>query len=223
MATSLSIKNLRGLPLLLLVPAAVLPLSQATARGNVAGASYRAAVTVQGVVTDDKGTPLPGATVVLKGNTSVGASSNADGKFSLSVPTGTETLVISSIGYVTQEIALDGRTTLTIQLVADNKALDEVVVVGYGTQKRSDLTGAVGSVKAAEIVERPVVNVAQSLQGKVAGVDVSLNSGQPGSAPVIRVRGYSSITAGNDPLYVVDGVFWTAGITTLNPNDIESI
>jgi TonB-linked SusC/RagA family outer membrane protein len=223
MATSLSIKNLRGLPLLLLVPAAVLPLSQATAKGSLTGASYRAAVTVQGVVTDDKGNPLPGATIVLKGNTSVGASSDADGKFSLSVPTGTETLVISSIGYVAQEVSLAGRTSLSIQLVTDNKALDEVVVVGYGTQKRSDITGAVGSVKAAELVERPVVNVAQGLQGKVAGVDVSLNSGQPGSSPVIRVRGYSSIAAGNTPLYVVDGVFWEQGITTLNPNDIESL
>jgi len=223
MATSLSIKNLRGLPLLLLVPATVLPLSQATAHGTIAGVRYRVAVTVQGVVTDERGTPLPGATIVLKGNTSVGVSSDADGKFSLSVPTGNETLVISSIGYVSQELNLAGRTTLNIRLVADNKALDEVVVVGYGTQKRSDVTGAIGSVKAAELVERPVVNVAQGLQGKVAGVDVSLNSGQPGSAPVIRVRGYSSINAGNTPLYVVDGVFWEQGITTLNPNDIESL
>jgi len=187
------------------------------------GATYYAAVTVQGVVTDEKGNPLPGATVVLKGNTSVGVSSDADGKFSLSVPTGNETLVISSIGYVAQELNLAGRTTLNIQLVADNKALDEVVVVGYGTQKRSDITGAVGSVKAADLVDRPVVNVAQGLQGRVAGVDVSLNSGQPGGAPQIRVRGYSSISAGNDPLYVVDGVYWRQGITTLNPNDIESI
>ncbi|MGI4735344.1 MAG: SusC/RagA family TonB-linked outer membrane protein [Janthinobacterium lividum] len=223
MATSLSIKNLCGLPLLLLVPATVLPLSQATARGNIAGVRYLAAVTVQGVVTDEKGNPLPGATIVLKGNTSVGVSSDADGKFSLSVPTGNETLVISSIGYVAQELNLAGRTTLSIQLVADNKALDEVVVVGYGTQKRSDITGAVGSVKAADLVDRPVVNVAQGLQGRVAGVDVSLNSGQPGGAPQIRVRGYSSISAGNDPLYVVDGVYWRQGITTLNPNDIESI
>jgi TonB-linked SusC/RagA family outer membrane protein len=223
MTTSLSIKRLRGLPLFLLLPATALPLSQATARASVAGTGYRAAVTVQGTVTDDKGTPLPGATIVLKGNASVGASSDADGKFTLAVPTGTETLLISSIGYVAQEVALAGRTSLTVQLVTDNKALDEVVVVGYGTQRRSDITGAVGSVKAAEILERPVVNVAQSLQGKVAGVDVSLNSGQPGSAPTIRVRGYSSITAGNTPLYVVDGIFWDQGITTLNPADIESI
>ncbi|RZL16763.1 MAG: TonB-dependent receptor [Hymenobacter sp.] len=223
MKTPLSIKDLRGLPLLLLAPAAALAPTAASARPAVAGISHRVDVTVQGVVTDDKGTPLPGATIVLKGANGVGVSSDADGKFSLAVPTGTETLVISSIGYVAQEVSLAGRTSLTISLVTDNKALDEVVVVGYGTQKRSDITGAVGSVKASEIVERPVVNVAQSLQGKVAGVDVALNSGQPGSAPVIRVRGYSSILAGNDPLYVVDGVFWTAGITTLNPNDIESI
>jgi TonB-linked SusC/RagA family outer membrane protein len=222
MSSSLSLKNLRGLPLLLL-PATALPLVSAATASGLPSATYRAAVTVQGVVTDDKGAPLPGATIVLKGATGVGVSADADGKFSLSVPDGNATLVVSSVGFVTQEVALAGRTTLTLQLVADNKALDEVVVVGYGTQKRSDLTGAVGSVKAAELVERPVVNVAQSLQGKVAGVDVSLNSGQPGSTPVIRVRGYSSILAGNDPLYVVDGVFWTAGITTLNPNDIESI
>jgi TonB-linked SusC/RagA family outer membrane protein len=224
MINSLSIRNLRGLPLLLLVPAAMLPLSQATAKGTIAGLTYRAAVTVQGVVTDDKGNPLPGATVVVKGNTSVGVSSDADGKFSLSVPTGNETLVISSIGFVAQEVSLSGRTTLTIKLVTDNKALDEVVVVGYGTQKRSDLTGSVGSVTSAELTERPVINVAQGLQGRVAGVNVALNSGQPGGGdPVIRIRGYGSINAGNNPLYVVDGVFWDAGISNLNPNDIASI
>jgi TonB-linked SusC/RagA family outer membrane protein len=225
MRNSLSIRNLRGLPLLLLVPAAaVLPLSQATARGTIAGLTYRAAVTVQGVVTDDKGNPLPGATVVVKGNTSIGVSSDSDGKFSLSVPTGTETLVISSIGFVAQEVSVAGRTSLTIKLVSDNKALDEVVVVGYGTQKRSDITGAVGSVSSKELTERPVINIAQGLQGRVAGVNVALNSGQPGGGdPVIRIRGYGSINAGNNPLYVVDGVFWDAGISNLNPNDIANI
>ncbi|RZL14132.1 MAG: SusC/RagA family TonB-linked outer membrane protein, partial [Hymenobacter sp.] len=224
MGISLSIKRLRGLPLLLLAPVVALPLSQATAAGLPAGAIYQpAAVTVQGTVTDDKGSPLPGATIVLKGVAGVGVTADADGRFSLSIPDANATLVISSIGFVAQEVTLGGRTTLAIQLVADNKALDEVVVVGYGTQKRSDLTGAVGSVKASELTERPIVNVAQGLQGRVAGVDVSLNSGQPGGAPQIRIRGYSSISAGNDPLYVVDGVYWRQGITTLNPNDIESI
>jgi TonB-linked SusC/RagA family outer membrane protein len=222
MSSSLSFKRFRGLPLLLL-PATTLPLASVAATGSLTSATYRADVTVQGVVTDDKGTPLPGATIVLKGAAGVGVSADADGKFSLAVPDGNATLVISSVGFVTQEVALAGKTTLAIQLVTDNKSLDEVVVVGYGTQKRSDLTGAVGSVKAAELTERPIVNVAQGLQGRVAGVDVSLNSGQPGSSPTIRVRGYSSISAGNDPLYVVDGVYWRQGITTLNPNDIESI
>ena len=224
MRTFLSVKNWRSIPLLLLLgPAVALAPMPTLAKNSNRLHLYLVEVTVQGTVTDDEGSPLPGATIVVKGNSRVGVSADANGKFSLVLPTGNETLVISSVGFVTQEISLAGRTTLTIQLVTDTKALDEVVVVGYGTQKRSDLTGAVGSVKASEIVERPVVNVAQALQGKVAGVDVALNSGQPGSAPVIRVRGYSSILAGNDPLYVVDGVFWTAGITTLNPNDIESI
>ncbi|UOR07112.1 TonB-dependent receptor [Hymenobacter aerilatus] len=223
MTSSLSVKHLCRVPLLALGIATAVPLTQATANSRVAATFRRVDVTVQGVVTDDKGNPLPGATVVLKGATGVGASSDSEGRFSLTVPTGNETLVISSIGYVAQEVAIGGRTSLTIKLVTDNKALDEVVVVGYGTQKRSDITGAVGSVKGSELVERPVVNVAQGLQGKVAGVDVSLNSGQPGGSPTIRVRGYSSITAGNTPLYVVDGVFWEQGITTLNPNDIESI
>jgi TonB-linked SusC/RagA family outer membrane protein len=223
MRTSLSTRSLCRISLLL-IPAAALPLTQATAAKLPTCAIYQPAdVTVQGVVTDDQGSPLPGATIVLKGSTNVGVSADANGKFSLAVPDGNATLVISSVGFVTQELALAGRTTLNVQLVTDNKSLDEVVVVGYGTQKRSDLTGAVGSVKAADLVERPIVNVAQGLQGRVAGVDVSLNSGQPGSAPTIRVRGYSSISAGNDPLYVVDGVYWRQGITTLNPNDIESI
>jgi len=223
MTSSLSVKQLCRVPLLALSVAMVLPLTQATANSRAAATFRRVDVTVQGQVRDDQGNPLPGATVVLKGATGVGASSDAEGRFSLTVPTGNETLVVSSIGYVAQEVAIGGRTTLSIRLVTDNKSLDEVVVVGYGTQKRSDVTGAVGSVSSKELEERPIVNVAQGLQGRVAGVDVSLNSGQPGSNPLIRVRGYGSINAGNNPLYVVDGVFWDAGITSLNPNDIASI
>ncbi|OGX89717.1 hypothetical protein BEN49_08495 [Hymenobacter coccineus] len=185
---------------------------------------HLAPVTVEGTVTDDKGSPLPGATIVVKGNSGVGVSADVNGKFSLTLPTSNETLVISSVGFVAQEISLAGRTTLNIKLVTDTKALDEVVVVGYGTQRRSDLTGAVGSVSSKELTERPVVNVAQGLQGRVAGVNVALNSGQPGAGdPVIRIRGYGSINAGNNPLIVVDGVFWTSGINSINPNDIANI
>ncbi|UOQ69793.1 SusC/RagA family TonB-linked outer membrane protein [Hymenobacter volaticus] len=222
MRNSLSARNLRSIPLLALGAAAILPLTPASANSDIS-TFRRVEVTIQGAVTDDKGSPLPGTTVVVKGSAGLGTSTDAEGKFSLTVPTGNETLVVSAIGYVAQELPLGGRTTLTVKLVTDTKALDEVVVVGYGTQRRSDVTGAVGSVSSKELVERPVVNVAQGLQGRVAGVDVSLNSGQPGSSPTIRVRGYGSINAGNNPLYVVDGVFWDAGITSLNPNDIASI
>jgi len=210
--------------MLVLSTVVALPPTHATANNLVASTFRRIDVTVQGQVRDDQGKPLPGATVVVKGNTGLGASTDAEGRFSLTVPTGNETLVVSSIGYVAQELAIGGRTSLTVQLVIDNKALDEVVVVGYGTQKKSDLTGAVGSVTAKELTERPVINAAQGLQGRVAGVNVSLNSGQPGGGdPLIRVRGYGSINAGNNPLIVVDGVFWTAGINNINPNDIASI
>jgi len=222
MRNSLSVRNLRSIPLLALGTAAVLPLTPASANSDIS-AFRRVDVTIQGSVTDDKGSPLPGTTVVVKGSAGLGTSTDAEGKFSLTVPTGNETLVVSAIGYVAQELPLGGRTTLTVKLVTDTKALDEVVVVGYGTQRRSDLTGAVGSVKSSEILERPVVNVAQSLQGRVAGVNVSVNSGQPGGNPNIRIRGYSSISASNTPLYVVDGVFWEQGIATLNPADIESM
>jgi len=224
MTSSLRIKNLWGIPLFVLGTAVVLPLSQATANHLVISTFRRVDVTVQGQVRDDQGKPLPGATVVVKGNTGLGSSTDAEGRFSLTVPTGNETLVVSSIGYVAQELAIGGRTSLTVQLVVDNKALDEVVVVGYGTQKKSDLTGAVGSVTAKELTERPIINAAQGLQGRVAGVNVALNSGQPGGGnPLIRIRGYGSINAGNNPLIVVDGVFWDAGLNNINPNDIASM
>ena len=223
MITPLFIKNLWGVPLLVLSTVVVLPPTQATANSLVATTLRRVDATITGRVTDSEGKALPGATVVVKGNTGLGTGTDTDGRFSLTVPTGNETLVVSSIGFVTQELALAGRTELNVQLVVDNQSLDEVVVVGYGTQKKSDLTGSVGSVTAKELTERPVINVAQGLQGRVAGVNVSLNSGQPGSNPLIRIRGYGSINAGNNPLYVVDGVFWDAGITSLNPNDIASI
>jgi len=221
MSRSLFRHKIGGGLLALGAAAALLPPGAAAAPRR---AERPADVTIKGQVTDEKGTPLPGATIVVKGVTGLGVSSNADGRFSLAVPTGNETLTISSIGYVAQEIKLGGRTDLNIQLVVDNQALNEVVVVGYGTQKRSDLTGAVGSVTSKELTERPVINIAQGLQGRVAGVNVALNSGQPGGGdPVIRIRGYGSINAGNNPLYVVDGVFWTSGINNLNPNDIASL
>jgi TonB-linked SusC/RagA family outer membrane protein len=175
---------------------------------------------INGTVTDDKGSPIPGVSVKLKGS-AVAVLTSTAGKFSISVPSG-GTLVFSSIGYVSQEVLITNQTTLTVRLAEDNKALDEVVVVGYGTAKRKDLTGSVGSVESKEIKDLAVTRVEQALSGRVAGVQVKLADGQPGSSPQIRIRGIGSISAGGDPLYVVDG-FPTDNIQTLNPNDIESL
>jgi TonB-dependent SusC/RagA subfamily outer membrane receptor len=182
-----------------------------------------AALTVTGKVNDDKGDGLPGVTVALKG-TSLGMSTDVTGSYSLNIPDGQEngTLVFSYIGYIAQEIAVGNRTTINVILRPDLKALDEVVVIGYGAVQRKDLTGAVGSVGSAEIKDLAVTRVDQALLGKVAGVQVKAVSGAPGAAPQIRIRGIGSISAGSGPLFVVDG-FPTDNIQTLNPNDIESL
>lgn len=179
------------------------------------------AIDVTGTVTDAKG-PLPGVNVKLKGTTT-GTVTDVNGTYKLTVPDGTGTLVFSFIGYNQQEIAINNRTTIDVVLVEQPKALNEVVVVGYGTQKRVDLTGSVGSVSGRQLQDRPQTNLEQELAGKIAGVNVSTNSGAPGGATKIRIRGYSSINTNTDPLYVVDGVVWTEGGNSINPNDIESI
>ncbi|GEO03340.1 SusC/RagA family TonB-linked outer membrane protein [Adhaeribacter aerolatus] len=177
---------------------------------------------IRGKVQDENGGPLPGVSINVKG-TATGTITDAGGNYSLSVPESKTILVFSFIGYVSKEININGRTTVDIRMEPDTKALEEVVVVGYGTQKKSDLTGAVGSVKASQLTERPSVNLEQALAGRIAGVNVSTNSGRPGGRTAIAIRGYSSVNAANDPLYVVDGIIWTGGINTINPNDIESI
>ncbi len=179
--------------------------------------------------------PLPGVTVLLKG-TSTGTATDADGSYRLEVPSRTGTLVFSFIGYVTEETPIDNRTRIDVALVSDVKALTEVVVVGYGTQERRDITGAVASVKSKEIENIPVASTDALLQGRAAGVQVVQNSGTPGGGVTVRVRGTTSINAGNDPLYIVDGVPVSAGnlssvyrgsqtnaLADINPNDIESM
>ncbi|TSD67346.1 TonB-dependent receptor [Inquilinus sp. KBS0705] len=180
-----------------------------------------AAVTVTGTVSDVKG-PLPGVSVKLKG-TSTGIVTDVNGKYSLTVPDGNGTLVFSFVGYTTQEVAINNRTTIDVTLAEMPQALSEVVVVGYGTQKRVDLTGSVGSVSSKSLQERPQTNLEQELAGKIAGVNVSTNSGEPGGNTRIRIRGYSSINTSTDPLYVVDGIVWTEGGNSINPNDVASI
>lgn len=180
-----------------------------------------AAVTVQGQVTGPDNTPMPGVTVVVKGTTN-GTTTDANGAFSLTLPDATATLVISAIGFVTQEISLQGRTQLNVALQTDVKALEEVVVVGYGTQRKADLTGAVAQISQNDIASIPVSGVAQIMQGKAAGVAITQATGAPGENISVRIRGVGTIND-NDPLYIIDGVPTKDGINQISPNDIESI
>jgi TonB-linked SusC/RagA family outer membrane protein len=170
------------------------------------------------IVSDADGTPLPGVNVVVKGTTR-GTTTNAEGRYNLSVPDGA-TLTISSIGYVAQDIQVGNQSTIDLKLVSNAADLSEIVVVGYGTQKKSQLTGAISSVGAKEIQELPITNARQALQGRAAGVDVVQNGSRPGAGVSVRIRARRSINASNDPLYVVDGIPLAGGIDDINPNDI---
>ena len=181
-------------------------------------------VTVRGTITDGAtGIPMPGVNVVVTGTT-IGAMTDAAGNFSLVVPSADATIQISFIGYITQNIPLGGRTTLNIALQTELSKLSEVVVVGYGTQLRRDLTGAVTKVDADRLLDKPVFNVAQAISGKIAGVKVIEAGGAPGSIAMIRVRGTNSIYSSNSPLFVVDGIVGVEdAYRILNPNEIQSI
>ena len=182
----------------------------------------RLLATISGTVTDEAGQPLTGATVRAKG-TNRGAITDDQGKFSLDVPDEVNTLIITYFGYVRQEVKIDGQTTLNIVMVEGNSSLDEVVVVGYGTVKKSDLTGAVSSVSGSELSEVATSNLLDQAQGRLAGVDIVRGNGSPGSPLNIRVRGNRSISANNDPLFVIDGIPTTQGIDDFNPADIASM
>ncbi|MBB3839341.1 TonB-linked SusC/RagA family outer membrane protein [Runella defluvii] len=185
---------------------------------------------VGGVVNDESGTGLPGVSVVVKGTTR-GTTTNSDGRFDLEVPNDNATLVFSYLGYVTQEIMVGNQVQLTIALKVDAKSLEEVIVVGYGVQRKSDLTGSVGTVKGEALQERPSASLNQALSGRITGVNVSVNSGRPGGRANIRIRGNTSVSVANNPLYVIDGVILNAtdlanGSTPMdyiNANDIASI
>ena len=176
---------------------------------------------IRGKVTDTKGEALIGVSVKVKG-TAIGVSTDVNGNFTISAPDGSSTLVFTYVGYTTQEVSIGGRTTLNVQLSQSTEALQEVVVVGYGTQKKSDLTGSLVSVTAKDIKDQAFSNINQALQGKVAGVTFTSTSGDPGEGVNVRIRGLS--TFGNSgPLYVVDGMpMDAADINSINPNDIES-
>ena len=168
--------------------------------------SAAAQVSVKGVVQDESGEPLIGATVQEKGNTGNGSATDIDGRFVLKVKSAKAVLLVSYVGMKPQEVALNGRTDLTITLEDDSELLDEVVVVGYGTQRKSDITGSVASISEDQMKQTIVTNADQMLQGKIAGVQVTQNSGAPGGATSVRIRGASSLNSSNEPLYVIDGV-----------------
>ncbi|WP_223308430.1 SusC/RagA family TonB-linked outer membrane protein [Maribacter polysiphoniae] len=175
---------------------------------------------ITGTVSDASG-PLPGASVVVQGTTQ-GTQTDFDGNFTLETDSDA-VLVISYIGYHTQEIALDGNTTVSVVLTEDASLLDEVVVVGYGTQTRGDLTGSVASVDVSEATKTPMVSAAEALQGRVSGVTIT-NNGNPGSSPVVRIRGYGTGNS-NDPLYIIDGVQTDDAniLNSINPADIDQM
>ena len=181
-----------------------------------------AQVNVKGKISDEKGAGVSGVTIIVKGTNS-GTGTDADGNFSLNVPSGKGTLLVSSIGYVTQELPLNNRNTINITLVSDVRALENVVVVGYGTQQKKAVTGAVQTIAGKEFKDIPVSQVTQKLQGRLAGVQINQTTGKPGQGMSVRIRGQLSVSAGSDPLYVVDGFPLTGNISTLNPDEIESI
>lgn len=178
-------------------------------------------ITVKGQVLDETGLSVPGANVVVKGQPTIGTVTDLDGNFTLSVPKGS-TLVVSFIGYKNFEVAAEAGKSIVVKLEPDAEALDEVIVVGYTTVKKSSVTGAIGSVKADKLKDVTTPSVAGMLQGKVAGVVVTPTSGQPGAGVTIRVRGLGSLRGNQDPLWVIDGVVG-ASSSELNPNDIENI
>lgn len=188
--------------------------------------------TVSGIVTDaSDGEPLPGVNIVIKGAPAMGTSTNSDGSYSISVPSPGDTLIFSFVGYIKQEIPIKGRSMIDVQLSTDVQALDDVVVIGYGTQEAEDQTGSITAVSSDDFNKGAITSPEELFRGKAAGVTVTSNGGSPGSGATIRIRGGSSLSASNDPLFVIDGVPLDGGgvsgmrnpLNTINPNDIASI
>jgi TonB-linked SusC/RagA family outer membrane protein len=178
-------------------------------------------LTVTGTVTDENQNPMPGVNILIEGTT-MGVISDMNGKYSINLQDGNSILVFSFIGYDPQKVPVAGKKIIDVSLVASLSTLDEVVVVGYGTQKKSDLTGSVMSVGSAQYQNQPITKLDQALQGRAAGVQVTQTSGQPGSTMKIRVRGANSISGSNEPLYILDGMA-IEDIGFININDIASM
>ena len=198
----------------------------------VAPAPFEPVATITGTVTDETGVGLPGATVILKGDASTGTITDIEGNYSISIPDDTPNpvLAFSFVGYTTQEVPVDNQSVIDVQLGADVTSLEEVVVVGYGTQKKDDLTGSITAISTKDFNDGFVPTAEQLISGKVAGVQITSNGGAPGAGSQIRIRGGASLNASNDPLIVVDGVPIATSqvsgaanpLSFINPNDIAS-
>ncbi|MEX2397374.1 MAG: SusC/RagA family TonB-linked outer membrane protein, partial [Balneolales bacterium] len=178
---------------------------------------------IQGKVTDqESGEELAGLNIIVKG-TNIGTATNLEGDFQLDVPSLDETLVLSYLGYLTQEVSIDGRTEINVSMVPSTIGGEELIVVGYGEQRRSDMTGAISSISSDEINEVGISSISQGMQGRSAGVYVNQSGNKPGQGASVRIRGNRSINAGNDPLFVVDGIPISGGLRDISPSDVQSI
>ena len=205
-----NVKSMKNRLLLLLVLLSFVPIGV-----------FAQNITVKGTVLDSQGETIIGATVTEKGKTSNGVITDLEGRFSLNVPKGKK-IVVSYVGMETQEVDAVSGKDLKITMRDDAQSLDEVVVLGYGSKARKDLTGSVGSISGAKLAAVPVASAAEALQGKIAGVQVTTIDGAPGAEINIRVRGGTSVTQSNQPLYIVDG-FQADNINDIPPTDIQSI
>ncbi|MDT0687846.1 SusC/RagA family TonB-linked outer membrane protein [Autumnicola psychrophila] len=178
-------------------------------------------ITVSGTVTDDAG-PLPGVTVVIKGSTD-GTTTNFNGEYTLNNVPANSVLEFSFIGFITQGVPVNNRDNIDVVMREDTEALDEIVVIGYGAQRKESVTGSVASIQGDELKEVPSSNVTQALQGRLAGVELSPSSSKPGAPLQIRIRGTRSLNASNDPLIVLDGIPFAGSIADISPSDIKSL
>src|SRR5690606_35301391 len=178
--------------------------------------------TISGRVTDSNGEAIPNASVVVKG-TSIGTVTLEDGRYSLAIPNNARTLVVSAIGMAAQEATIGAGNTYNFRLSSESADLDEVIIVGYGSaRKRTDVAGAFTKVDGEVVNNKPSANMLDAIQGRVAGLQVYTSSGEPSATPSVRLHGVGSISGGNTPLYVIDGIPVNSGsIVSLNPNDIE--
>ena len=181
----------------------------------------RQAIGVTGNITDEAGQPLIGVSVTIKGSTNAVSTDN-NGNYKINVPDNSAVLVFRYIGFITQETAVNGRTVINVKLAVDSRSLNEVVVVGYGSQKRAEVTGAISSVSGSTLTSLPTASIDEALQGRVAGLSV-VNNGSPGTQPLVVIRGISSISFGSDPLFVVDGFPLAGGLGTFDARDVEDV